>query len=223
MTNSTRQRNLPRMLEDSGSRTRDRVLFLLKTRGAQTAAELAGRLGVTAMAVRQHLASLESEALVEFEDERRSVGRPARVWRLSSAASARFPDSHADLTVDLLAVIREAYGEQGLDRLIDLRSKRQLASYREALGSGPLEQKLDTLARLRTAEGYMAEWQRDADGCLFVENHCPICAAASACQRLCRDELEVFREALGPGVEVERIEHVLAGARRCAYRIRVAA
>ena len=103
------------MQEDSGVRTRDRVLLLLKTRGPQTAAELAGRLGVTAMAVRQHLAALESEALVSFEDERRSVGRPARVWRLSSAASARFPDSHADLTVDLLSVIREAYGDSALE------------------------------------------------------------------------------------------------------------
>jgi predicted ArsR family transcriptional regulator len=30
----------------------------------------------------------------------------------------------------------------------------------------------------------------------------------------------VFRDVLGPEVEVERVEHILAGARRCAYRIR---
>ena len=32
-------------------------------------------------------------------------------------------------------------------------------------------------------------------------------------------ELEVFRCALGDGVEVERTSHILTGARRCAYRI----
>jgi predicted ArsR family transcriptional regulator len=54
---------------------------------------------------------------------------------------------------------------------------------------------------------------------LFVENHCPICAAAAACQGLCRSELAVFRAVLGADVTVERIDHILAGARRCAYRI----
>ena len=55
---------------------------------------------------------------------------------------------------------------------------------------------------------------------MLVENHCPICAAATACQGLCRDELALFQKVLGPNVEVERTEHILAGARRCAYVIR---
>ena len=208
------------MQQDSGARTRDRVLFELKTRGPQTAFELAAKLEVTPMAVRQHLAGLSEGDLVEFEDERRSVGRPARVWRLSEAANARFPDSHAELTVDLLTVLREAYGEEGLDRVIDLRSRRQLESYRKALAADTtLEQRIASLARLRSAAGYMAEWKRDGADFLFLENHCPICAAASLCQRFCKDELELFRKALGPEVRVERTEHILAGARRCAYRI----
>jgi predicted ArsR family transcriptional regulator len=66
----------------------------------------------------------------------------------------------------------------------------------------------------------MAEWQREKDGSFtFVENHCPICAAAKACQGLCRSELEVFQRALGEGAHVERTSHILTGARRCAYRI----
>jgi predicted ArsR family transcriptional regulator len=60
---------------------------------------------------------------------------------------------------------------------------------------------------------------KDRGGFLLVENHCPICAAARVCQGFCRSELELFREVLGPGVEVERTEHVLAGGRRCAYRV----
>ena len=55
---------------------------------------------------------------------------------------------------------------------------------------------------------------------LLIENHCPVCAAAHACRGLCRGELELFREVLGPGVEVERVDHILTGARCCSYRVR---
>jgi len=85
----------------------------------------------------------------------------------------------------------------------------------------PLERKLDELAKVRTEEGYMAEIRRQDDGSfLLVENHCPICAAANACQGFCSTELELFRSVLGSGVSVERAEHIIKGDSRCVYRIR---
>ena len=65
----------------------------------------------------------------------------------------------------------------------------------------------------------MAAAVPDGDGFLLVENHCPICVAATECQGFCRAERDVFARALGPGVSVERTEHIVAGGRRCAYRI----
>ncbi len=207
---------------DQRARARDRVLLQLKTRGAQTAAQLAERLDVTPMAVRQHLAVLEEEGLVDHTARKRRVGRPARVWRLTPQASERFPDTHADLTVELLSAMREVFGEEGVDRLIHARSLKQRAAYRSRLPGpdAPLPERVAALSALRRDEGYMADFSEEADGSfLLVENHCPICAAATLCQGFCRDELELFREALGPDAEVERSEHLLAGARRCAYRI----
>lgn len=204
------------------TRARDRVLFLLKTKGAQSTAQLARLLRVTPMAVRQHLAALADEGLVRYEDERRSVGRPARIWSLGPDAAQRFPDSHAELTVELLEAMRTAFGEEGLDRLITVRSRAVARSYRERMPGrdAPLEEKISALATIRSEEGYMSEWSHEPDGSwLLVENHCPICAAASVCQGLCRDELALFRNLLGRDVKVERSEHLLLGARRCAYRI----
>ncbi|KAG1161351.1 hypothetical protein G6F35_019117 [Rhizopus arrhizus] len=65
----------------------------------------------------------------------------------------------------------------------------------------------------------MAELRQDGADYLFIENHCPICSAAKACMGFCRSELELFRNVLGAGVTVDREEHILAGARRCAYRV----
>src|SRR5262249_15531149 len=75
------------------------------------------------------------------------------------------------------------------------------------------------LAEARSREGYMAECRPDGDGYLLIENHCPICTAATACQGFCRAELDVFQRALGDEVSVERAEHIIGGDRRCAYRV----
>jgi predicted ArsR family transcriptional regulator len=67
----------------------------------------------------------------------------------------------------------------------------------------------------------MAEVQPQPDGSfLLIENHCPICAAANACSKLCDAEFDVFQAILGKTAAIERTEHMLEGDRRCVYRIR---
>ncbi len=205
------------MIESSA----EKILFALKTRGLQTARELAGRLGMTAEGARQHLTRLETRGLVDYRDERESVGRPKRYWVLTDAAHARFPDTHAALTVELIGSVGALFGDAGLDRLIAHREEKTLSEYREAMsGARSLRERVRRLAELRTREGYMAAWSMEPDGSfLLVENHCPICAAATACQGFCRSELAIFEAVLGPGTRVERADHIVEGGRRCSYRI----
>ncbi len=211
------------VLMEGETKTEDRILYLLKSKGPQTAAQLAKRLGVTAMAVRQHLYGFAREGLVESADQRRPVGRPVRVWRLTERAAARFPESHAELTLEMIAAVRATFGEEGLDRLLAERTRLQLRAYRgriRAASDGSLENRVRVLAAIRREQGYMAECVRRADGSMLLrENHCPICVAAKACQGLCREELGLFRAVLGPRAQVERTDHILAGASRCAYVI----
>ncbi len=198
----------------------DRVLGLIKRRGPQRIADVAAALGVTAEAARQQVVRLAADGLLAPETERRGVGRPTQRWHLTEAGHARFPDTHAELTLRLIDAVRAELGEAALDRLIRAREQETLRAYRGALAdAATLAEKLARLAEIRSREGYMAEWRADAGGFLLLENHCPICAAATACQGFCRAELEVFRAVLGPDVTVERTDHIPAGARRCAYRI----
>jgi predicted ArsR family transcriptional regulator len=201
--------------------SQDRILFQLKTRGPQTAADVGARLDITAAGARQHLLKLEARSLVKSEHQREGRGRPRQYWRLTQRGHARFPDRHSDLTLDLLRSLRGVFGDQGMEALIAHREKANIADYRKLVGrQRPLRQKLTVLARIRSREGYMASVTAESGGSfLLVENHCPICAAATACQGLCRSELAVFRAVLGTEIVIERIDHILAGARRCAYRI----
>ncbi len=202
-------------------KTADQVLFLLKTRGALTAQQLARLLALSSMGVRRHLEAAQQAGLVLAEDRADKVGRPARHWLLTEAGHARFPDRHSDLTVQLIAQVRQLFGEDGLDRLIAAREQASEAVYGAAMRQArTLAQRVSALARAREQEGYMAEVQAQPDGSLLlVENHCPICAAATACQGFCRSELAVFQRAVGEEARVERAEHLLSGARRCVYKI----
>jgi predicted ArsR family transcriptional regulator len=198
----------------------ERLLVLLKTRGPQTAADLGAALGITGEAARQQLVKLAADGLVEATSEPRGVGRPAQVWGLTEKGNARFPDAHAELTAQLLRAIRAELGEEALGRLIAARGADSLAAYTAALeGAADLGERVRRLAEARTREGYMAECRAAGGGYLLVENHCPICVAATACQGFCRVEREVFQQALGQDVSVERTEHIVAGDRRCAYRV----
>jgi len=204
-------------------KTRRAIIDSLKLNGPSDASALADQHGISTMAVRQHLYALQEEGFVRYTEIPRPVGRPAKRWELTDAASRFFPDAHADLTAGLIGAMRSVFGEEGLDRLIAERTAQQTAAYAERLDplSG-MEEKLRELAAIRTEEGYMATVSQDGDALLFIENHCPICVAASACSGLCAGELTVFKAVLGPGVQVDRTDHILAGAKRCAYRVVVA-
>ncbi len=200
----------------------DKILYILKTRGPQTAQTLAQELDMTSMGARQHLQILSDQGLVSTFDKSEKRGRPARFWQLTAKANERFPDRHNDLTLHMIDAVKKVFGEQGMEKLIAEREKQALSLYRERLKAcETVEQKALKLAQVRSDEGYMATVEVTPDGVWLFENHCPICEAASSCQNFCRSELEVFSQVLGDEVEVQRKEHIVSGARRCAYWLTV--
>ena len=181
---------------------------------------MASILGVTKEAARQHLLRLAEAGFVVATSEIHGVGRPVQVWELTEAAQKRFPDTHAELATGMIESVRALFGPDGLEALIARREQESRERYQACLrGAVNLRQKVARLAKQRAGEGYMAEWRPEGAAFVLLENHCPICAAAVACSGFCRSELQLFRELLGPEATVERTDHLLDGARRCAYRI----
>jgi predicted ArsR family transcriptional regulator len=202
-----------------------RIVDRLKRVESATVPELAAGFDLTDTAVRQHLETLEDNGLVERAPSPPPVGRgrPPVRWQLTPIAAELFPDRHADLTVELIGSIRAALGEEGLERVLEARGQAQLSAYHKALPDPAVSSvpvRVRRLAEVRSAEGYLAEMRSEDDGSVvLVEHHCPVCDAASACQGLCRTELGLFQAVLGDDVTVERVQHLLSGDQRCAYRI----
>jgi len=184
-------------------------------------AAIAAELRSTNEAARQQINRLvETGLLFGLVEAPRGAGRPNRNWSLTARGHARFPDRHAELMRDMIDSVRQTFGEAGLEQLISQREAAARSTYLAACEHLPeLDARLRKLAELRDREGYMARIEIEGKDWLLIEDHCPICVAAQACQGFCRAELELFREVLGADAQVVREQHLLAGARRCVYRI----
>lgn len=198
----------------------EQILMFLKMRTQATSLEVAQKLNITKEGARKHLISLANKGLIEPILKNVGVGRPSTYYILTPSGLSKFPDTHADVTVQLLRSVKNLLGENALDLLINDREKVAYNLYQIAMENKlTLEQRLETLVKLRSDEGYMAEWNTIDEAYYLTENHCPICAAARECQGFCRSELKNFQTIMGEDYVVERIEHILSDGNRCKYKI----
>ena len=121
-------------------------------------ASLAGRLHVTAMAVRQHLYALQQEKLVTAEERPRPAWPPGEV--LASDTGRRPALSRCVRRAERGPhhSVQDAFGPDGMARLLDARVARQRADYRSRIdASAPLGKRVQQLARIRAEK---ATWPK---------------------------------------------------------------
>ena len=199
---------------------RERAVELLKTSGPQSLSMLAHAFEITVEGARFQMLRLEREGIVNSSKAVTGRGRPQQLWALTTTGQLLFPDTHGALTVKLMEVMKETLGEQAVSEVINANGEKGTSKYLEALkGITNLEKRLLAFVSIRTAEGYMAQFIKEEDGFIFIENHCPIGAAAHANPVICSAELKTLQNVLGENVLVKRIEYIIDGGRRCAYRI----
>jgi len=204
------------------SPTRSMLLEILKRSGEVDVATLARELGISSVAVRRHLATLECDEMIVARVEHRPVGRPARLYSLTDGAANAFPRTTEHVALDLLARLEEMMGAEALDRLLQARLGSLQKQYGEQLArAGSWREKLEIFTHLREEEGYFCNLTpalgKDGERVLhLVEHHCPMADIARQHPKVCGFELELFRLVLG-NQEIRRIDHMLTGGRTCTY------
>lgn len=202
------------------SSTRDAIVLMLKTKSNLTVSEMAIELGITEMAVRRHLNTLEKEQLIQTEQVRQPMGRPVYVYSLTEKAHDLFPKHYAELSIEFLKDLEQLDGKEKVEQLFRLRSARLVQKYREKLEGLNLEEKIKALTALQNEKGYMATWEKIGEGhFIFRENNCPISDVAREFSTACSCELSFFQQLLAPA----QVECNHAGAKDgevCTYTIR---
>ena len=199
------------------SETRMRILQLLKMRASMTIGQLTDALHISQMGVRQHLAILESEGLVEHYQEKQGRGRPPHVYCLTDEANTLFPTAYASFAVGLMQEVAKFNGPDFINKVFRERMKSQLKAYQLRLKDKTLPERVKELARIRDEEGYMACCDEDKNDYILIEHNCPIAAIAEEYPHVCEIELALFRQSLG--AKITREEHLMQGSHRCCYRI----
>lgn len=199
------------------SETRMRILQLLKMRAGMTVGQLTEALHISPMGVRQHLAILEAERLIEHYQEKQGRGRPRHIYQLTNEANSLFPTTYANFAVGLMHEVAKFNGPGFINKVFRGRMKSQLETYQLRLAGKPLRERIEELARIRDEEGYMARFEEAEDDYILTEHNCPIAVIAQEYPHVCEIELALFRQSLG--AKVVREEHLMQGSHKCCYRI----
>ena len=198
--------------------TRGEILTALKMSQPLTAKELADRFGVTPNALRRHLKELELEGIVRYQRDIRGVGGPVFAFSLTDAGEALFPRAYERALTEILDLVREQQGDEGLVQLFQRRWDEIARVARPELERLPVEQRATRLAELLTSLGYMAE-ARSVAGALPVltEHNCAIRLIAERFPEVCAAEERFIADLLG--APVTRQAHIAKGANCCEYCI----
>jgi DeoR family suf operon transcriptional repressor len=202
------------------------VLYALRRRGEATVDQLAEQLGMTVSGARQHLNALADAGLVEtseLDPETPKRGRRMLVYSVTAKADSLFPKAYGELTNELLGYVADTDPEK-LDELFSMRRENRIASATTRLAArNDLRAKVEELTRILDEDGYLATWEQVGPRTYrIVEHNCAIWAVAQRYGQACTSELDFIRAVL-PEATVERVQHMVAGARHCAYEVRAQA
>ena len=194
--------------------TRTRVLRLVR-RSALSIGEISDALGITANAVRTHMAALERDGLVRSAGTQRSGGKPARLYELTSEAEELFPKAYALVLTELLSAVRAKRGEAAAVEL--LRDVGRRLGSRAVVSGKDGEARVAAAASLLESIGGSVEVERVGGGWRIVGSGCPLSSVVAESPDVCALAESLVAEATGLRVE-ERCERT--GRPRCSFEIR---
>ena len=197
--------------------TRQDILDHLRRHNQATVKELGERLGLTSTGIRQHLTVLERDGLIEAHEERGHVGRPALVYRLTTATATR--STRRSTTSSRTRSSRRRGDLLGTDALQQLmknvaarfaephiaRARRAAAGRARARGRDAIHPGARQPRRFAPVEG---------EDFLIEQHTCPFRNVATKNSAVCALDVEFVRQLVGADA---RLTHEPASRRRLLH------
>jgi len=191
------------------------ILQHLQRQGQATIKELQDVLGVSATAVREHMAHLQANELVKTQTVRYGPGRPRLVYMLTEKAQVFFP-KHYDLLISLL--LQEIASQEGLERveqLLDRVSIRLAREYSHRINADDVKERLNELRGMLESKGIAAEIQSSGDSLQIFS--CPYHDVAQTHGEVCRMDQRMIEQLVGQQITLQH--SIREGHRSCCFTL----
>lgn len=206
--------------------TKEGILAYLKRSGNATIDCLAREFGLAKMTVRQHLASLERDHLVESHEERGKTGRPHLVYQLTDGGEERFPRRYERLAELALgeAAMLEADEIAGLSadekkRLLLVKmAERVYHEHEERVREKDLPERVQIVTDILREEGGFAEWKAGEGGFEIADHNCVYRRVVETHPDLCDWHVSLLGRLLGR--DVQCAQYMSRGADSCRFLVK---
>ena len=215
-----------RLISEIGKTQRLAIINRLKRTQGLTVGELSELLNMSYMGVKQHCVDLEKNGYLDTWRKPKPVGRPELLYRLTQRAHELFSVESNAMTIELLESANKLYGSTAAEKLLFTVFQKKAGHYAAKIKGETLAEKTKSLARLRDAEGCMADFENDdetrgeggaSSALRIVEHHSPILDLLRAFPIIARLEAEMFQRVLK--APVRREENCAGGLYRCTFTI----
>ncbi len=200
--------------------TRELILQTLSAKYRCTISELAEEVGINPISVRHHIAKLEGENFVSSEEERRGVGRPRRVYFLTSKGLEKFSSPYIQMTNHLLKQIKTCLDDRETDPFFIQICKDIVYEHvtSQALDQMSLEERLNQLREILATEGICISWKDKGDYIQLSIDQCPYDPIAQKHHEICTIDFSIIAETLR--IAPQFIQYISESKNPCRYLIR---
>jgi len=206
------------VIETLGERQQQLLALLLSNKAGLTVDDLSVQLKITRNAVRQHLAALERDSLVERGETKPSGGRPERLYLLSDRGAELFPRRYSWFSELLIEAMGADIGREAVGDKLDQMGRavgRQLLNSEVSPPDGA--SRVAAMAAIMKELGYAAEVAPPpADDTIEAVN-CVFHNLAAKFPEVCRFDLGLigaFTDA-----KVDHQECMVRGGHKCRFKL----
>ena len=204
------------LIELDENPTRKQIIMLLKRNSKQSVAQLSNEMGITPMAVRQHLMSLEKRGIISYTPMKSGIGRPVFMYNLTEKARDIFPKSYVEFIKDMMSIVEEEGGRNKVDKMfLQMKDRYLSGKYQDVVGKEDIKDKVKTLVSMLDADGYMVELDDNADSFSIKKFNCLLSRIAVDYPEACKYELQMYKDLLGN--DLKRTGCQADGEPACVY------
>jgi predicted ArsR family transcriptional regulator len=174
----------------------EKLLELLRLKGARSVAEIAAETEVTATAVRQRLIRLTGQGLIQRIAVKGDRGRPSHRYSLTDKARRQAGSNFADLAMVLWSEIRAVKDPDVRRGLLQRIAEALAQQYRGQISGDNLEDRMRSLKALFAERGVPFAVERSAELPVLKAMDCPYPQLAEQDRGICAVEKMAFSDLL---------------------------